>query len=168
MQAKDLVVLKVSENVMFETETFRTNINYRCCRLTENNVTQYLVFGIVFDEETFNRLFETTHERMIRDFTEMGLIKSNGKPVSKSKFSQIASHHNYGSGSRKLGVWYVNKNSNFIYGFYPYQGNKQEQLKECYEYFLDILKGEMDSVDSDDVCFGNCGIPIYYKKLRVQ
>jgi hypothetical protein len=164
----DLVVLKNQDCVMFDTETFRPNINYRCIKLENKDTVEYLVYGIVFDSETFDRLFETTHEKMMRDFNELGLFQKNGNPISKNKFSNLADIHTYGKGSSKLHILIFRNSRERMYGFYPNQGVKPMQLKESYDYFLEIVNGNMDSVDSGDVCFGNCGIPIYYGKLRIQ
>ena len=48
------------------------------------------------------------------------------------------------------------------------QGNKVENQNECYQYYIDILNGDYEPLDDEDVCFGNCGAPLRYEKLRIQ
>jgi len=37
-----------------------------------------------------------------------------------------------------------------------------------YGWYLELINGNMESIDNEDVVFGNCGIPIKYGKLRIS
>jgi hypothetical protein len=165
MDRTDLVVLKGLESVQFKTDTLNPHRYYRHIQIED----QHMVFGIIFDDDKFNDLFEFAHDRVIRDFQKIGILGSNLKPISKSLFAKLADIHTYGYGRKNVyHVWYFRNTRECIYGFYPMQGNKKSQLNECYEYYLDLVNGNVESLDVCDVRFGNCGIPLVYDKLRIQ
>lgn len=107
---------------------------------------------------------EFTHERVLSDFKAIGILTEKNKPISKSLFSNQADKHTYG----KLCIWIFRNSRERIYGFYPMQGTKKEQLAECYAWYLELVNGDLTSLVDEDVCFGNCGIPLQYGKLRVS
>jgi hypothetical protein len=168
MKKENLVILKGTEKQVFQTATIQPNKHYRCIRLTESKRSEYLVYGIVFDENDFNRLFELSHTRVMRDFKTLGIVTENGKPISKSLFTNLADKHKYGTWKNALQIWLFRSSRELMYGFYPMQGTKLEVQKECYQWYLDIVNGNMESIDDEDVMFGNCGIPISYGKLRIS
>ena len=81
--------------VKTKTTTFYPHRNYRCICIDENNIKQYLVYGVVFDEETFNELFIYSHTKIMNDFENIGLL-SNGKPLNKKQFIEHSDMHLYG------------------------------------------------------------------------
>lgn len=168
MKKENLVILKGTEKQEFNTGNILPNKHYRCISITDNGITQYLVYGFVFDEETYNRLFELSHTRVMRDFKTLGIVTENGKPISKSLFTKEADKHKYGTWKNALQIWIFRSSRELIYGFYPTQGTKLEAQKECYQWYLDIINGNVESLDDEDVVFGNCGIPLKYGKLRIS
>ncbi len=107
---------------------------------------------------------EFTHERVLSDFRAIGLLTDKNKPISKTLFANQADIHGYG----KLNIWIFRNSRELIYGFYPMQGTRKEQLAECYAWYLELVNGDLTSLENTDVCFGNCGIPLVYRKLRVS
>lgn len=107
---------------------------------------------------------EFTHERVLSDFRAIGILTDKNKPISKSLFANQADIHGYG----KLNIWIFRNSRERIYGFYPMQGTRKEQLAECYAWYLELVNGDLTSLDNTDVCFGNCGIPLVYGNLRVS
>lgn len=162
MNKENLVVLKDALTATKGHTQFKANHFYRC--IPDNNGA--LIYGEWFTKREYNSLFETVYDRMIRQFTDLGLIV-NGQPVSKAKFTKLADIHTYGNGHRAKKIWFFRNSRDVIWGFYPMQGNKTENAKECYQYFTDLVSGNMEPIDSEDVNFGNAGIPLTYGKLRV-
>lgn len=169
MNKENLVVLKDALTATKGHTEFKANRFYRCLpdeQPTLQMSNGYLINGEWFDKREYASLFETVHERMIRQFTDLGLIV-NGKPVSKTKFVSLADIHTYGSGRNNYKIWFFRNSREVIWGFYPMQGNKTQNANECYRYFTELVNGDMSSIDEGDVCFGNAGIPLQYGKLRV-
>ena len=147
------------------TTTFKKNNFYRHIVL-ENNL--HLINGETFTNKEFDRLFILAIDRVKADFKKIGILGENDKPISKSLFTRVADIHTYGSGRKGYKIWYFRGGKDLIYGFYPMQSNQRENQRECYQWYLDILNGEVDCLDERDVCFGNCGIPLSYSRLRIE
>lgn len=160
MNIENLVVLKDALTV--EKGHFAPNKFYRCLPDGKG----FLIHGEWFTKAEYNSLFETVHGRMMSQFEALGLIV-NGLPVSKTKFTKLADIHEYGTGRKALKVWYFKNTRDVIWGFYPMQGNKTENAAECYEMFTELVGGCMDAIDSGDVAFGNCGLPLAYRALII-
>jgi hypothetical protein len=119
-------------------------------------------------ENEFKSLFENAIDRVKNDWKQIGILGENDKPISKSLFTKLADIHIFGYGTRAMKVWYFSNGRGSIYGFYPMQGTKIENQKECYEYYLDILNGKCEHLDERSVCFGNSGYPLSYTRLRIS
>lgn len=171
MKKDSLVVLRGFEKLYLQTDVFYPNRFYRSIEITENSEKQYLVYGIVFDEETFNAKFEYVHTKVIRDWEKIGLLE-NGKKLSYKAFKEKSNVHQYQSCRvrSKLNVVYFFKDPrDCIYGFYPiFREPKEQSLKMAYVRYLDILGGNVIDFDNGNVQFGNCGIPISYGDLRTS
>ncbi len=172
MKKENLVILRGKSTLVTQCGTrIEPNTSYRCIEVSEGKVKQFLVYGIVFDEKGFNQLFIELHTVVMNEFKTIGLIKEDGRAISKAQFKALASVHQYGKGKEMLNVMYFYINSKeCIYGFYPnFTGDsKAECLKNAYDMYLDLLNGEMDDFDCADIQRGNCGIPICYGNLRVR
>ena len=161
-----LVVLKDQKNYVTSGcgTKFNANIHYRCCQLED----QFLVYGVNFDKETFEALFEPLHERIMNDMSNIGLLPMM-KPLSKKAFTEIAndSHHKYGKGKKALHVFFFGNKMDGLIGFYPsFSGDsKAICLKEAYENYKNILNGCIDAIDEDIVQRGNGGVPSCYADL---
>jgi hypothetical protein len=160
----NLVVLKGQSNfIIRETDTtFEANKHYRCFEIED----EFLVFGVKFNRELFNEMFEYLHDRMMREFKEHGLIK-NDKPLSKTAFSKRLDIHQYGRGQNKLFKGIVGNKMNGMIAFDCYfQGDtKANFINNAYSDFIDVINEIMDSVDSGNIERGNSGIPISYGSI---
>ena len=153
--------------VKTKTTTFYPHKNYRCICIDENNIKQYLVYGVVFDEKTFNELFIYSHSKIMNDFENIGLL-SNGKPLSKKEFIELSDMHLYGRSRQNLRIVLFGK-KDCLYGFYSYiRDNKKRTYNSVYEMYKAFVMGNMVPLDDDCIQFGNCGIPLTYNDLRVS
>lgn len=164
MNTENLVVLKSALTVTKGHTIFKANHFYRSLPDKKGSV----IFGEWFDNREIKCLFELAHDRVLRDFKAIGILTEDGKPISKSLFTKLADIYTFGNGRKALKVWYFRSGRECIYGFYPMQGNQKENQTECYEWYLDIVKGNMEPIDNKDVMFGNCGIPLAYGALRIS
>jgi|688.fasta_scaffold263689_5 hypothetical protein len=161
----ELVVLKSALTATKGYTIFKANNFYRCIKVEGG----YIVYGELFDEREFESLFEDAISKVIKDWVKIGLLTENGVRLSKTAFTKLADIHTYGSGRNKMYIWYFRVSKDCIYGFYPMRGtNMVERQNECYQWYLDILNGKYEPLDERDVCFGNCGIPLAYSRLRIQ
>jgi hypothetical protein len=168
-----LVVLKegVSTfNDAFSGTEFKPHTFYRARVLTNENQKEVLIYGEIFVDEDFDNKFEYASERLMRDFKLCGLVKPNGKPVSKAKFKRDCQLHTYGRGQQKLfkALFFTMKDRQ-IYSFQTnLRENKTEFFQETYNQYLDIMDGDLEPIDNRLVQFGNCGIPLTYSDMKVR
>lgn len=171
MKKENLVILKGKSTLISQCGTrIEPNKNYRCIEVSDETHSEFLVYGIVFDEKAFKELFVYLHDIVMSEFNDIGLL-DNMKPISKAQFKERASIHQYGRGKDMLNVMYFYTNpKECIYGFYPqFQGDsKAKCLENAYEMYKDLLNGEMDDFDCKDIQRGNCGIPLIYGDLRCR
>jgi len=153
-------------NLKSETTTFYAHRNYRCICIEENNIKQYIVYGVIFDEKTFNNLFIYSHSKVMNDFEKIGLIK-NGKALTKKEFIERGDMHQYGNSRQNLRIVFFGR-KDCLYGFYPYIiGNKKYTYDATYNIYKSFVLGNIASLDDECIQFGNCGIPLSYGDLRV-
>ena len=165
MNKENLVVLKQPFNsILYNSITFKANTFYRC---EPNGEDTYIVFGTNMSKYVLDDMFETAHERIMRDWKDLDLLKDNGKPLSKQIFEGKLDIHRYGNRRNPLKILLVRNSRTLMYGFYPEQGTTRNNINECYKMYLKIISGDMEDVDIGDVQFGNYGIPIAYGNLRV-
>jgi len=158
----ELVVLKTAITATKGNTIFKANHFYRCIEVDNG----YVVFGEWFDKREFDSLFEDAMAKVMRDWLSIGLLKKDFKPISKNAFKELADVHF--CGRRSLKVLYFKNSRECIYGFYSTYVQKEEAIKEAYEWYLETLNGNYDHLDSTSICFGNCGIPLVYSKLRIN
>lgn len=173
MNKENLVILKGKSTLVAKDGTRLFNTTpYRCIEVDRDKKGKnFLVYGVLFDELSFNQLFEFLHTVVMNEFKKIGLVKENGSAISKKEFKEQASIHQYGRGKHMLNVLYFYSHpKECIYGFYPQlQGDsKAECLTNAYRMYINLLNGEMDDFDCDEIQRGNCGIPIGYGNLRTQ
>jgi hypothetical protein len=58
MNKTSLVVLRGDKVLQFETDTMYPNTYYRSIQASENDVNEYIVYGIKFDQAGFDKNFE--------------------------------------------------------------------------------------------------------------
>jgi len=172
MRKENLVILKGKSTLISQCGTrIETNTQYRCIEISEGKVRQFLVYGIVFDENSFNELFVDLHNVVMDEFKTIGLLGTNNEPISKSLFKNQASVHQYGRGKSMFNViyFYIHPKE-CIYGFYPqFSGDsKAKCLENAYQMYINLLNGEMEDFDCKDIQRGNSGIPIGYGDLRMS
>ena len=160
-----LVVLKSAISANIGNTNFKAHRFYRHVNL---NNGYHIVNGEPIHENDFKALFMDAIERVKSDWRMIGILGENNEPISKSLFTKLADIHQYGNGKNNTKIWFFRNTRDCIYGFYPMQGNKVENQNECYQYYIDILNGDYEPLDDEDVCFGNCGAPLRYEKLRIQ
>ncbi len=169
MNKESLVVLKGKTKVIVErTEnSFLPNEKYRAVKQDDNSI---IVFGELLDMETFNNLFETVYDRMIREWIENGLFPMC-KPLSKKAFVELLDIHTYGRGQGKLFIGFVGNKMDGLFAFQPlFSGDtKAKFINHCYKMYQDTLNEDMTHVDDELLQRGNSGIPlsfgdIYFRK----
>jgi len=122
-----------------------------------------MVYGVQMDAKLYEGNFIMLAPVMLQLFKMMHMLKEDGSPLSKSAFKERASIHTYGGRTGyKIFHFYTNSPKTRLISFYPMQGNLRDQTQECYEYYMDIINGDMEPIDSKDVQIGNSGIPIGY------
>src|ERR1035437_10704112 len=94
----NLVVLKADKELFICNELFKPNRNYRCISIEENKRIEHLVYGVVFDEKTFNETFEYSYDRIMKHFKLVGLIGKDNIPLTKTAFEKQADIHTYTGG----------------------------------------------------------------------
>jgi hypothetical protein len=168
IKKENLVVLKGQSNfVIRETDTtFEANKHYRCIDVTEGSQRELLVYGVKFDINLFNDMFEYLHDRMMREFKILGLLK-DGKPLSKTAFKERMDVHQYGRGQRKLfkGIFGGKMNGMIVFDCYFQGDTKANFISTAYNDYKDIINGNMTSVDDGQVERGDSGIPIAYGSI---
>ena len=167
MTSKNLVILKGNKEIPFKTDVLKPNTNYRCIEIEEATTKQFMVYGIVFDEKTFNKMFKYLHQQVISEWVTLGLIKNN-KPISKTAFKELASVHQYGKRNNNLRIIYFYSNpKELLYAFYPpIKDTKARDLDYAYRMYLNVMTGCVDYIDSEDIQRGNSGIPISYGDIK--
>lgn len=166
MDKNNLVVLKGSKPFSIGDGHFLPNTYYRCLP-PEKPTDIYLIWGYGIVPDQYIDKFEFVHDRIIRDWTNIGLIV-NSKPISKTAFARLANIHTYGNQKNNLRIYFFGPKE-CQYGFYPLlRENRTQQLVYLYEMFIETLLGDMTWVDDHNIQFGNCGTPIGYGNLRVS
>ena len=87
----------------------------------------------------------------------------NNKPLSYSGFKNRASVHKYGKNYKVVFVGHPRQN---LFGFYVMWGADSNVMKEAYDLYVSLVKGDMTGYNEGDIQWGNCGIPISYSELR--
>ena len=108
--------------------------------------------------------------KTIENFETLGLIV-NDKPISKTKFKQLATVYTYGRGRNNLKcVYFYTNPKEMMYQFCGlWAGDtKKEVLDYAYDNFIKITQGDWSPWVDEDVNFGNSGLPIGYAKIYTK
>lgn len=153
--------IAILNKVSFElgNTQYKSNTNYRVS--FDEDGKGCIVFGEWMNMKTFEANFIDYVDFLQK---KLAIILGEHK-VSFASFKKIVDIHTYGHGRKALKVMYIGVKEN-RFGFYPMQGNKADNLKECYEYYVRLFEGNFEVVDEEDVRWGNCGIPLAYSGLR--
>lgn len=103
-------------------------------------------------------------EQLHDNLRELGLMDMNDKPLSYSAFKNRASVHRYGD-YKIVFVGFPKRN---LFGFYVMWGNDSEVMREAYDMYSKLVKGDMEDYDNGDLQWGNCGFPLMYGCLRTE
>lgn len=174
LNRENLVVLKPFITACYLNDVaFKPNHFYRCVRIEGEDT--YIVYGTNLAKRDVENCFESAHDRVLRDFLALGLIKQKEGQmptfITKKEFKELVHVGNYtGQGFRKrpLRILHVGHPKECMYAFYPMQDTLANNFKETYENYRKLVEGDMEPLDDEDVMFGNCGIPIGYGKIRVR
>ena len=171
MKKENLVILKGKSTLISQCGTrIEPNKNYRCIEVSDETHSEFLVYGIVFDEKEFKELFVYLHDVIMDEWSEIGLLP-HMKPLSKKAFSEVLDIHQYGKGQGKLWIGFVGSRVNKLYAFQCLCSGdtKARFLGQAYEMYKSALNGDMDDFDDELLQRGNSGIPlsfgdIYFRK----
>lgn len=164
MDKDNLVILRGRSILVTECGTkLEPKKDYRHMAITENGVTEHLVYGIKFDDQTFKQLFVYLYDALLVEWTENGLYP-NGKVLSKSAFVKLLNVHTYGGGKNKLFLGFVGNKSIGMVSFQPlFKGDtKSNYLSHAYSMYVDTINGNMRHIDEEMVQRGNNGIPLTF------
>lgn len=105
-----------------------------------------------------------TLEQLHYNLKVLGLMSTEtNEPLSYSGFKNRASIHRYG---KKFKVVFVGHPRHNLFGFYTMYGTDSDVMKEAYDMYWKLVKGDMEGYNEGDVQWGNCGIPLAYGDLR--
>ena len=108
-----------------------------------------------------------SNEALMEKLKALGLIDENGNPISFSKFKKLVDIHQFGSGSKRLFIFFIGNPKENLIGFYPPTDTRPEMMKICYEYLVDTISTDIKQEYLDEnIQWGNCGYPVVYGDLR--
>lgn len=158
----DLVVLHSALEATKGETKFRKDHFYR--HIGFNN-GQHVINGENFTDVEFKSLFIDVMDKVKKDWIELGLLKPDGSKISKTAFKELADIH----GGRRIKILYFHKTRDCIYGFYPDWTNAKDAVNQAYEWYLQTMfNNNYEYLDDKDICFGNCGLPLTFRKLRID
>jgi len=164
-------VIKGEKGFQWHQSEYLPNKYYRSIQLSEGDNVQILVQGEVFTFEEFETKFEYATERVLGHWKDISLLKENGKPISFTAFGKLADIHSYTgryNGRRVVMRILIFRNcKEVMYGFYPSNVTKLNDIREAYQWYLDTVEGSYEHLADKSIQFGNCGIALSYGDLRV-
>src|SRR5574337_1279132 len=153
MDRFSLAILKGEKSILIKGEVFNANTFYRFLDYSETHV---MIYGVIFSKIEFDEKFEFAYDKVIRDWTNFGLIKPNGKVISKSAFNKVLDVHCYKTNSKYIG--FIMNSRQIIYGFYHNRLCRLKDLRElAYNNFVNVIKGDVSALDNFQIQFWNFG-----------
>lgn len=111
-----------------------------------------------------------SNDQLIENLKLLGLVEVSDNsrfnyynPISYSGFKNRASIHRYGN---KLKVVFIGHPKLNLFGFYVMYDTDSNVMKEAYNMFIRLIKGDMTEYNNGDIQWGNAGIPLVYGDLR--
>lgn len=162
MYPENTICLLKKDNILKDThpkliDEFKENTQYRVS--FDDDQKGCIVYGHWMAIEDY----EANFFDYIKFMQAKLALTNTGKPISLNAFKKRLEAH----GNRHNRYYIVGYPKENMFGFYPaISGTKQDELKQCYQMYLNLIKGEMDDVDDRLVQWGNCGIPLSYGNLR--
>ena len=105
-----------------------------------------------------------SNEQLIDKLKDLGLVNiETNKPISYSGFKNRSTIFKYG---KKYKTVFVGQPKQNLFGFYTMWGNDTEVMKEAYDMFVSLVKGDMSYYNDKDIQWGNAGMPLEYGNLK--
>ena len=142
-----------------ETRDFQVGEFYRHLPLTDGEKTEHMVYGVVFDNDTFNKCFKVYNN--IIKVRARNIFYVDGKPLTKKAFKEdYVNIHQYGSRTTGFKVAYIGHPKENCFGIRMPNTTKAELIKFAYETMLELCDGEVDAIDGCYAKWFNTGIRI--------
>lgn len=106
------------------------------------------------------------NERQIFARLNKANLMEDGKPVSFSKFKGYATIYRYSANKHK--IVFVGQPKENLFGFYVKNDSDMKVLREAYDWFVRMAKGDLAPLNEKDVQIGNCGLPKGYVSLKYK
>lgn len=90
----------------------------------------------------------------------------NQLELSFSKFKNRATVHKYGSGTEQRKIVYCGQPKEILFAFYVENDIDLNTLREAYNWYKRLVKGDTTPIDEGNVRIGNCGFPQQYTAIR--
>lgn len=90
----------------------------------------------------------------------------NEMEISFSQFKNRATVHPYGKGRNQLKIVYCGQPREVLFAFYVMSDTDPNVLREAYEWYKRLVKGDTGPIDEGNVKIGNCGFPLQYGPIR--
>ncbi len=158
-----LCILNKDTHTIRHTQ-FKADTNYRVS--VDEDGKGCIVHGEWMTMPTFKKHFIEYIPLLQARLKCLGMIDiSTGEPLTKTGFKNRLDIHEYGRGRNKLLTLFVGTKEN-KFAFFPLRGTKVDAINEAYDMYVKLVNGEFEDVDSGDICWGNCGVPLVYGKVR--
>ena len=99
---------------------------------------------------------------------DINLLGENNTPVKFVAFKNATTIMKYGTGKRTKKIVFAGKPKENLFGFYVIHDTDSNVLKEAYEIYKRMLKGDREVFDEFSVIWGNSGLPITYGYIYIR
>lgn len=143
-----------------ETAEFEVGKIYRHVVITDGEIIQHMVYGVIFFDKVFKECFkdyaEIIKERARKIFYE------NGKPITKKNFREnYADVHQYGKRTSGFKAVYVGHPKINCFAIRPFETyTKAKSINFAYDVMVELCEGNVSSIDANRVRWLNTGYPI--------
>lgn len=93
----------------------------------------------------------------------IGLLPEPKTPLAYSQFKNYVTIREYGKKNRIVFTGIPNE---ALFAFYVDFGTYPDMLREAYDWYVQIVKGDRNPVDEKKVMIGNTGIPDEYAEIE--
>lgn len=90
----------------------------------------------------------------------------NELEISFSQFKNRTTVHKYGKGRAQLKIVYCGQPKEVLFAFYVNCDTDTNVLREAYDWYKRLAKGDTGPIDEGDVKIGNSGFPLQYGPIR--
>ena len=161
---------KVNEALSnLQTTSYEVGKLYRYLDVTEGDTTQYLVWGVSMDKETFDECFTVYAPIVIDRVKQLGIYDAKkDKLVNKTAFIRdYADAHLYGKRGSGTYVIYVGHPRKNMFGIQaPSHSTKSQAFLFAYQVMQELLNGDVTHIDTGHVKWYNTGIPVVLNTSR--